>query len=71
MDISLDKPPEATHAESGHKRSFVDNRGQLEGRLHIDPDVERRVVRKIDLTLVPLVASLCGCSFSMATIRSG
>lgn len=69
MNISLDKPSEATHADLGQKRSSVDNRGQLQGRLCIDPNVERRVVRKIDLTLIPLVTSLCRCSYDMANTK--
>jgi len=30
--------------------------------LHIDPQLEKRVVRKIDLHIMPLVIALCRCS---------
>jgi hypothetical protein len=31
--------------------------------LHIDPELEKRVVRKIDRTLIPLVMALCQSLF--------
>lgn len=59
MEIADTKSPDHTHAEPGKMHSPLDTVGQPEPEFHIDPDVERRVVRKTDLRLVPLVTALC------------
>ena len=59
METAETKSPGHIHAEAGTTQKPLDAVGQPESGLHIDPEVERRVVRKIDLHLVPLETALC------------
>ena len=45
--------------EPGLADKSLDAEVRAESGPHIDPDVQRRVVRKIDMHLVPLVTALC------------
>ena len=56
--------PETNHAESGDMDIEKARPSYEEGHIqaqehHIDPEVEKRVVRKLDMHVVPLVMALC------------
>lgn len=58
MDITKAEAaePQAEKHETGDGNEV----GNLSAdHLHIDPELERRVVRKIDKVLIPLVMALC------------
>lgn len=59
METADIKSPSHIHAKPGKTHSPLDTVGQPDTGLQIDPDIERRVVRKTDLRLVPLVTALC------------
>ena len=47
------------------EKGTADERDVAEGgaqQHRVDPSIEKRVVRKLDLTVTPLVAGLCKCS---------
>jgi hypothetical protein len=56
--IDLAAVADAGNVDS-EKQDAVEFEGDIPHGLHIDPELERRVVRKLDLRLVPLVMSLC------------
>jgi hypothetical protein len=54
QDGELEKGPEAWRSEDGAIEPVV---------AHIDPEIERRVVRKLDRHVVSLVMALCKSHF--------
>lgn len=50
QDGEIEKGKEVWHSEDGRTNSLTD---------HIDPAIEKRVVRKLDRNIVPLVMALC------------
>lgn len=61
MDLSKDQElvPTQSRREQGGASSLEKERGLENHALYIDPAVEKRVVRKIDRVLIPLVMGLC------------
>ncbi|KAI0413150.1 major facilitator superfamily domain-containing protein [Xylaria grammica] len=58
MDTVHSTPPEPEWVASSTVGGSVDHLRPAESELEIDPALEKRVVRKIDLHLIPLVTSL-------------
>ena len=63
-EIKETVPNVEKHEEAGGVTNVPESPEELRHVTTIDPEVERRVVRKIDLRLVPLVTALCTNSHS-------
>jgi hypothetical protein len=48
--------------EKAHHASHVEGDHHGHQQPHVDPDIEKRVVRKMDRNIIPLVMSLCKIS---------